>query len=84
MEILGLVDFQIIAYSHPNMIWICSQLSLYRLAFHYSVDKMNAPVGTLLDIYDNSILKIDSLLSLTSLFDLEYNIEVFVRQLLDM
>ena len=27
----------------------------------------------LLDIYDNSILKIDSLLSLTSLFDLEYN-----------
>ena len=30
----------------------------------------NAPVGTLLDIYDNNILKIDSLLSLTSLFDL--------------
>ena len=35
--------------------------------------KTNAPVGTLLDIYDNNILKIDSLLSLTSLFDLEYN-----------
>ena len=31
------------------------------------------PVGTLLDIYENNILKIDSLLSLTSLFELEYN-----------
>ena len=34
--------------------------------------KTYAPVGTLLDIYENNILKIDSLLSLTSLFDLEY------------
>ena len=34
--------------------------------------KTNDPVGTLLDIYDIFILKIDSLLSLTSLFDLEY------------
>ena len=30
------------------------------------------PVGTLLDIYENNILKMYSLLSLTSLFDLEY------------
>ena len=34
--------------------------------------KTYAPVGTLLDIYENNILKVDSLLSLTSLFDLEY------------
>ena len=41
---------------------------------------MNAPVGTLLDIYDNNILKIDSLLSLTSLFDLEYNFLKFLSE----
>ena len=33
----------------------------------------------LLDIYHNNILKIDSLLSLTSLFDLLYNLLKFVR-----
>ena len=34
--------------------------------------KTYAPGGTLLDIYENNILKIDSLLRLTSLLDLEY------------
>jgi hypothetical protein len=114
VEILGLVDFQLFAYSHPSkisdlfplptpstrcqqsvergmkpLVW-CGQLFesvVWQNASSWSGaflmispcvpllcrQKTNAPVGTLLDIYDNNILKIDSLLSLTSLFNLEYN-----------
>ena len=39
--------------------------------------KTNDPVGTLLDTYDYNILMIDSVVSLTSFFDLEYTFRKF-------